>query len=336
MRAAVVQNLNLPLSVETVPDPEPTDHEVVIRVGRCGICGSDLHMTEDPMFGIKPGDVLGHEFAGEVMDCGRRVTGLKTGNLVSVIPLQSCGQCKSCLAGEFAWCAEMRLQGGGYGEYAVTAAAQCVPLPDSTSLADGAIIEPLAVALHGVRLSGFEAGDRVLVLGAGPIGLAVAFWARHLGAEAVVVQDINQHQEVRALSMGATGFVYDRDEPAAAGVRALGGLADIVFECVGIPGVIAQAIEQVRIKGTVVVLGLCTKPDTFVPFVALSKEVRLQTSAFFTQQEYHAALDVLSAGAVEPRQLVTDTIPLNQVPEVFESLRTRTHQCKVLISHESA
>ena len=336
MRAAVVQGMNRPLTVETLPDPQPAPHEVVIRVSRCGICGSDLHMTEDPMFGIQPGDILGHEFAGEVVESGRDVTEMKAGGLVSVIPLQGCGRCDSCLAGEPAWCSAMRLQGGGYGEYAVTTARQCVPLPSMTSLADGAIVEPLAVALHGVRLSGLKPGDRVLVLGAGPIGLAVAFWARRLGAQTVVVQDINLFQEARALSMGATGFVCDPEQPINAGVKALGGLADIVFECVGLPGVIAQAVEQVRVQGTLLLLGLCTKPDTFIPFLALSKEVRLQTSAFFTLPEYRMALDALNAGAAEPRHLVTDTIALDQVPHVFESLRKRTHQCKVLISHETS
>jgi len=336
MRAAVVQGLNRPLKVETLPDPVPDRHEVVIRVGRCGICGSDLHMTEDPLFGIRAGDILGHEFAGEIVERGSLVTGLNAGDFVSVIPLHGCGSCDSCLAGEPAWCSAMRLQGGGYGEYAVTAARQCVPLPPSTSLADGAIVEPLAVALHGVQLSGLKRGDRVLVLGAGPIGLAVAFWARRMGAQAVVVQDINLFQEARALSMGATGFVCDREQPVASGIKALGGLADIVFECVGLPGVIAQAVEQVRVKGTVLVLGLCTKPDTFIPFVALSKEVRLQTSAFFTLPEYRTALDALNAGAAEARHLVTDTISLDRVPEEFEALRQRTVQCKVLISHASS
>jgi len=304
-----------------------------VRVGRCGICGSDLHMTEDPAFGVQPGDILGHEFAGEIEQCGPGVSGLKRGDLVSVSPMQSCGHCPTCLAGEPAWCTELRLQGGGYGEYAVTAAWQCVPLPGALSLADGAIVEPLAVALHGVRLAGPAAGDRVLVLGAGPIGLAVAFWARRFGAEAVVVQDINAYQESRALSMGATGFVCDTEEPVEAGTNALGGPADIVFECVGLPGVIAQAIGQVRVKGTVLMLGLCTQPDTWVPFTALSKEVRLQTSAFFTLQEYRAALDALSAGAAEPRHLVSETVALDAVPETFEALRNRTGQCKVLIAH---
>ena len=332
MRAAVMQGLHAPLAVETLADPTPGDGEVIVRVGRCGICGSDLHMTEDPAFGRKAGDVLGHEFAGEVVALGKAVERLTLGDLVSVVPLASCGTCPTCIAGEPAWCEVMRLQGGGYAELAATHENQCVRLPRSASLADGAIVEPLAVALHGVMLAGLHPGDRILVLGAGPIGLGVAFWARKMGARAVAVQDLSTFQEERALAMGATHFVVDPTDPVGAAARALGGKADIVFECVGVPGLIAQAIEQVRIKGTVVVLGLCTRADSFVPFVALSKEVRIVTSAFFKRQEYEAALDALDAGAAEPRLLITDTVGLDQVPSTFEALKTRTHQCKVLIA----
>ena len=185
----------------------------MVKVGRCGICGSDLHMTEDPAFGRGAGDVLGHEFAGEVVALGKGAEGIALGDLVSVIPLASCGRCASCLAGEPAWCAHFGLQGGGYAEYALTRPNQCVTLPRSASLADGAIIEPLAVALHGVNMSGLKTGDRMLVLGAGPIGLAVAFWARRLGAGRVVVQDVVALQEERALAMGATAFVVDPRRP---------------------------------------------------------------------------------------------------------------------------
>lgn len=332
MKAAVFQGLHKPLLAESIPDPEPGDGEVVVRVGRCGICGSDLHMTEDAAYGIAPGAILGHEFAGEVVALGRGTEGLAAGDLVSVIPLRSCGRCETCLAGEPAWCANFGLQGGGYAEFALTRPNQCVKLPKTASLADGAIIEPLAVALHGVNLSGLRAGDKVLVLGAGPIGLAVAFWARRLGAGRVVVQDVAGFQRDRALAMGASDFVVDRDRPVEASDRALGGKADIVFECVGIPGLIAQAVEQVRVKGTILLLGLCTRPDTFNSFAMLSREIRLITSAFFKRQEYEAALDALNAGAVEPRMLVTDTIALDDVPTVFEGLKQRTHQCKVLIA----
>ena len=190
MKAVTFQALHAPLVFETLPDPTPDPGQVVVRVGRCGICGSDLHMTEDAAYGCKHGDVLGHEFAGEVVDLGREVEGLKAGDLVSVIPLRSCGRCEHCRKGEVQWCAEFGLQGGGYAEYALSRPNQCVKLPANLSLADGAIIEPLAVALHGVNLSGLKAGDKVLILGAGPIGLAVAFWAKRLGAGKVAVQDI--------------------------------------------------------------------------------------------------------------------------------------------------
>jgi (R,R)-butanediol dehydrogenase/meso-butanediol dehydrogenase/diacetyl reductase len=304
----------------------------VVKVGRCGICGSDLHMTEDAAYGCEHGDVLGHEFAGEVVALGSGAEGLKTGDLVSVIPLRSCGHCEHCRKGEVQWCEHFGLQGGGYAEYALTRPNQCIKLPTDLSFADGAIIEPLAVALHGVNLSGLQKGDKVLVLGAGPIGLAVAFWAKRMGAAKVAVQDIAEFQKARALEMGADAFVVDPADPVGGAERGLGGKADIVFECVGIPGLIAQAVSQVRPRGTILLLGLCTRPDTFNSFAMLSKEVRLVTSALFTVPEYQASLDALAEGAIEPRLLVTDTIALADTPEIFESLKHRTRQCKVLIA----
>lgn len=332
MKAVTFQKLHQPLKFEEIPDPTPGEGELVVKVGRCGICGSDLHMTEDPAYGCKHGDILGHEFAGEVVALGKGTTGHKAGDLVSVIPLMSCGACEPCVKGEVAWCRNFGLQGGGYAEYAVTRPNQCVPLPSDVSLADGAIIEPLAVALHGLNLSAMKTGDAVLVLGAGPIGLAVAFWAKRFGAAKVAVQDIARYQQTRALEMGADVFVVDPEDPVGSAEQGLGGKADVLFECVGVPGLIAQAVEQVKPRGTILLLGLCTKPDTFNSFAMLSKEVRLVTSAFFTRPEYIAALAALDSGAIEPRLLVTDTISLAETPGVFESLKRRSEQCKVLIA----
>jgi (R,R)-butanediol dehydrogenase / meso-butanediol dehydrogenase / diacetyl reductase len=332
MKAVTFQALHQPLALETLPDPLPGADELVVKVGRCGICGSDLHMSEDAAYGCQAGDVLGHEFAGEVVALGKDAGGFRMGDLVSVIPLVSCGHCEQCRRGTVQWCAQFGLQGGGYAEYAVTRPNQCVKLPQDLSLADGAIIEPLAVALHGVNLSGLKTGDRVLVLGAGPIGLAVAFWARRYGAARVAVQDIALHQQDRALAMGADVFVVDPADPVGSAERALGGKADIVFECVGVPGLIAQGVAQVRNDGTICLLGLCTRPDTLNTFAMLSKQVRLVTSAFFTRQEYEASLAALEQGAAQPRLLVTDTIPLTDVVDIFEGLKSRTSQCKVLIA----
>jgi (R,R)-butanediol dehydrogenase/meso-butanediol dehydrogenase/diacetyl reductase len=332
MRAAVMQGIRQPLSCTSVPDPKPAQGELVVKVARCGICGSDLHIAEDPAFGKGAGYILGHEFAGEVAAVGRGTQGVAVGDLVSVIPLQSCGHCPACVAGEVAWCGQFGLQGGGYAEYAVTRPNQCIKLPQALSLADGAIIEPLAVALHGIHMSGLKFGEKVLILGAGPIGLAVAFWARRAGASRVVMQDVANYQRARALAMGAHEFVVQPDDPVGSAERAISGKADIVYECVGIPGLIEQAVKQVRNRGTILLLGLCTRPDTFNSFAMLSKEIRLITSAFFTRGEYVEALRALEDGAAEPRALVTGTISLEETPEAFETLRRRTEHCKLLIA----
>jgi threonine dehydrogenase-like Zn-dependent dehydrogenase len=331
MKAAIFHALHEPLSIESVADPAPATDELVVRVARCGICGSDLHMTEEPAFGVTSGTVLGHEFAGEVVALGRGVGGFSLGDRVAIAPLRGCGRCPSCLAGEPAWCTQMLLQGGGYAEYAVATPRQCVKLPGTTASEDGALAEPLAVALHGVALSGLQPGARVLVMGAGPIGLGVAFWCRRLGATAVAVSDVADYAAGLAHDVGATAFMTVGDDPVATANKVLGGAPDIVFECVGRPGIIAQAIEHVGPRGTVVMLGLCTAQDGFVPFRAVSKEVRLVTSAFFTMREYQAALDVLDGGNISVKVLVTDTVALSAMPAAFEALRRRTRQCKVMV-----
>lgn len=332
MKAAVFKTLGKPLVVEDVTDPVPADDEVVVEVGRCGICGSDLHMTEDPVFGVPPGTVLGHEYAGEIVGTGAAVKSLRTGDRVSVSPLRGCGTCSTCLSGQPAWCERRQLDGGGYAQYSLATDRQCVKLPEGISLEDGALVEPLSVALHGVIVSKMKPGDRVLVIGAGPIGLGTAYWARRLGAHQVAVMDLNHYQEARAHEMGATAFFAKTGHPVATVNAALGGPPDIVFECVGKPGLIKQCLDHVRVHGTIVILGLCTAPDTFIPFEAVSKEVTIQTSAFFTSQEFLMSIDALESDQVSPHAMITNTVSLTDMPPVFEALRRRTTQCKVLVS----
>ncbi len=332
MKAAVFRGFDSPLAIEDRPEPRPADDEVLIEVARCGICGSDLHMTREPAFRTPIGAVLGHEFAGTVAELGRNAHGLEVGDRVAVAPVRGCGSCPSCLAGEPAWCRQMLLQGGGYAELAVAKDRQCMRLPVTTAIEDGALVEPLAIALHGVTLADLTPGSRVMVMGAGPIGLGVAYWARRLGATGVAVTDLTTLQADRAMEMGATVFVRADEDAVQAVSSALGGAPDVVFECVGRPGILSRAIEHVRPRGLIVMLGLCTAPDSFVPFQAVSKEVRIQTSAFFTLGEFRAALDALDGGRCAARAMVTATVSLSQMPATFEALRQRTSQCKVIVS----
>jgi threonine dehydrogenase-like Zn-dependent dehydrogenase len=337
MKAVLFDGVGLPLTVGERPVPEPAEDEVLLRIVACGICGSDLHMTEDPKtFGLKQYDVLGHEFAGEVIRCGGAVSELKPGERVAVAPMRGCGHCDSCRRGEPAWCADMRLIGGGYAEFTTVAARQCRILPDDLPTAEGALAEPVAVALHCVMRSGLKPGDRVLILGAGPIGLLVAFWARRHGARDVIVADINRHQEERAAAIGATGFALSGPGLADEFRVKAGGEPDIVFECVGKRGLLDFACRLVRTHGTVVGVGLCVGGDDWDPFAALSKEIRLIFAVFFNMAEFETALGALGPGRYRPQALISGRIGFSDVPETFEGLKRRTTQCKVLIAADAA
>jgi (R,R)-butanediol dehydrogenase/meso-butanediol dehydrogenase/diacetyl reductase len=334
VKAAIFDGVGRPLRIDDLALPEAAPDEVLLRVAACGICGSDLHITEDPVtFGVGQGTVLGHEFAGEVTSVGANVTGFEVGDRVAVAPMWGCGKCENCLKGEPAWCSQMRLIGGGYAEFTAVAARQCRLLPDDLPIEEGALAEPTSVGLHAIVRSGMKPGDKVLILGAGPIGLLVAFWARRMGASAVIVADVHRHQENGAAAIGATGFAISGPNLDADLKEMIGDPPDIVFECVGKKGLIDFSCRLVRTHGTVIGVGLCVGGDEWDPFAALSKEIQVVFAVFFTMAEFVTAIDTLAGpGRFRPQALITERIGFERIPDTFEALRRRTTQCKVLIT----
>jgi (R,R)-butanediol dehydrogenase/meso-butanediol dehydrogenase/diacetyl reductase len=336
VKAAVFNELNKPLVIGYVSDPVPGPFDVLIKVAASGVCGSDIHSTEDAAFGLLGGSILGHEYSGEVVRTGEKVTKVGVGDRVVVIPIVSCGECGPCKSGQPAWCTtSMRIDGGGFGEYVAVAEEQCVRMPDDMPFTDGALVEPLAVGLHAVKMSGLRPGARVLVMGAGPIGLAVTFWLRRLGAGVIAVTATSSWHEALAVEMGADVFIANADTPADDISVALGGPPEVVFECVGRPGMVQRGVEYVAPRGTVVLVGLCSSPDVFSPFLTVVKECRIQPSAFYDVQDFHTCLDVLASGGSSPRALITATVVLDDLPQHFERLRSRTKQCKTIIMYDS-
>jgi (R,R)-butanediol dehydrogenase/meso-butanediol dehydrogenase/diacetyl reductase len=333
MRAAVFKGVGKPLAVEQRPDPTPGEGEVVIKVCRCGICGTDVSMSDGSGQTFEVNSIIGHEFAGEVVAVGKGVETLRIGDPVAAMPFVGCGKCATCLAGRPNFCAQFRGMPGAFAEYTTTAERVAVKLPKTLSLADGALVEPLAVSLHGVALAGIKPGDKVLVIGAGPIGLGATFWAKELGAGAIAVTASSRQREALAMQMGADAFVLpdNPDEMPQAAMAALGGMPDIVIEAVGKPDLIARAVNCVRPAGTVMVLGFCSRPDSFIPAIAVWKEVRLLFGMTYSLGEFEHVARVLDRGAVETRAMVTDQIGLGALPDALEAMRHRTHQCKILV-----
>nr|WP_255397014.1 alcohol dehydrogenase catalytic domain-containing protein [Mycobacterium sp. E342] len=316
-----------------MPDPVPEAGRLVLEIGRCGICGTDLHMTSGEGETFPEGMVLGHEFAGEVVAKGADTDGFNEGDIVAALPVTGCGNCASCKAGDPAVCSAGFIgSAGGYGQYAIAKATAAIRLPASMSLEDGALVEPMAVGLHGATLAQLSPGAKVLVIGAGPIGIASTYWAKRLGAGKIVVAARSRRGEPYAIEMGADTFALTDENLDAAVTEGLGGPPDVIFECAGVPGVLAMAINIVRPRGTVIVLGNCMVPDTIFPAQAMFKQVRIQGSNIYSVGEFQVVADSFDAGHVEPRSMISDTWNYDELPTRFEELRSGSDQCKVMVN----
>lgn len=340
MKAAVFKEVGSPLVVENVEDPVPEATGLVMKVSYCGVCGTDLHATREGLTTACCGQVLGHEYVGEIVDVGKDAEGdWKVGDRVCALPFIACGKCLPCAAGHFFECQNKRTSGvdapGGFAEYVATGARETLRLPDSLELQSASLVEPLAVGIHAVRIADVKAGSRVLVIGAGPIGLTVALWARFFGARDVVVSELASSRSALAKKMGATSVI--QPDPAAGAedllaqyIAEAGGPPDVIFECVGAPGLLQQCIEIAPQRGKIIPVGVCEKPDAIMPFFGLVKELQIQFAIAYTKDDFETCLAMLAEGRIDVSPMITDIVSLDDLPDAFEALRTPSHQCKVL------
>lgn len=329
MRAVVVTGPRR-LAVESVPDPTPEPGQAVLRVAACGICGSDLHMHQAGF--LPAGAIMGHEFCGEVVEAAGE---LRAGERVCALPVLSCGGCERCRSGLGVYCTAQRPLGlgpapGAFAEYVAVAAHEAVRLPAGVDDAHGALVEPLAVALHAVDVARLAPGERCLVVGAGPIGLALVLWARQLGVREVIVSERAPGRRAMAERLGATRVVDPERDDLAATLPAEG--VDVAFEAVGAPGLIQQCIERVRFRGRVVVAGVCITPDSFHPAAAVLKEADLRFVLAYEKKDFQRTVELLERGSLRPAPMISECIGLADVPAAFEALATPSHQCKLLVT----
>ena len=245
-----------------------------------------------------------------------------------------CGHCRACLNGRPFECSKLACIGldipGGFAEYTKTGALETIKLPNSLAMESAALIEPLAVGLHAVRVSRLQAGQRVLILGAGPIGLAVTQWARFMGARDVVISEFAEQRRALADTMGANGVIDPEADLAEQFAAISGGLPDVIFECVGAPGLLQQCLEIAPRRAMIVPVGVCEQPDTILPFPALVKELSIRFSIAYTRDDFETVIALLAQGRIDGSAMVTDVVPLDEMPDAFEAMRSPSHQCKVL------
>jgi (R,R)-butanediol dehydrogenase/meso-butanediol dehydrogenase/diacetyl reductase len=321
--------------VADVAEPLAGPAEVVIEVGYCGICGSDLHASA-PEF--RKGVVMGHEFAGEIVEVGPQVSGWRTGERVSVNPNGVyCGTCTACLRGLHNLCPRIwdhvvgLARPGGMTRYVSVPSQTLHRLPDSVSTQRGAWAEPVAVALRTVRRSEISVGESAIVFGAGPIGLLVTQLLKTAGAAEIAVVEPNPVRASLALSCGATSAIDPGvqriqemfPDPLAAPSHA--------FECTGIPEVMNSAVAALAPRGRVTVTGLARSAPVYRPQDLLFKEIEIRGS-FIYDQEFDEAISLLARGVVDVDSLTTGVVGVVDGPAAFERMLNSTDTVKMLIA----
>lgn len=335
MKAAIFRGLRS-IEVTDVPVPSPGPGEVLLKVRYCGICGSDVDAYRTGMY--EPGIIIGHELAGEIVQVGEGVHGWEVGDRVTVNGVIPCGACWFCHHGRPSLCEDMAMTGitfhGAFAEFMVAPARGLYRLPDAVSDRQAALVDPLATALHAVRRSSLKPGDRVLILGGGPIGLLTLQCALVAGARAVYVSELSATRRDLAQRLGATAVFDPRETNLYVALDELteGRGPDIVFECAGVPTTLQDAMTLVRKGGQIMTVGICEEPVAadFMTTVLNELEIR---GAYCGYEEYPMALDYLAQGRVDVEPLISHVIALEEIVERgFEVLAAGEPQAvKVLV-----
>ena len=336
MRASVLRDGRM-VYRNDVPDPIPEAGQVLVGVRACGICGSDLHfaahgaqvleMTDRAAGGtggmhidLNHDIFMGHEFSAEILEAGPDTETHPPGTLVTSLPVLL-----STKGVEPIVYSNSTI--GGYSERMLLSAPLLLPIPNGLDFKHAALTEPMAVGLHAVNKSNISPGETALVLGCGPIGIAIVAALQSKGIETIVASDFSPKRRELATAMGAhqtldpaQGSPFDSVKPA------------VVFEAVGVPGIIDDVLLRARPGTRLVVAGVCMQPDTVHPFFAIAKEINVQFVLAYTPEEFGESLRALAEGDIDVSPLITGEVGLDAVGAAFDDLADPERHCKVLVT----
>jgi len=339
MRAAVMRHSQL--VVDTVPDPQPQDGEALVKTLACGICGSDLHALKHAdkvveaaresgapfSMDIQRDVIMGHEFCAEVLDFGPNTSAaVSRGDRVVSMPMVFRG-------GTIQAVGYSNDVPGGYGELMVLSAAMLLPVPNGLPTEHAALTEPMAVGMHAVAKARLEAYDASLVIGCGPVGLAVIAALKLRGVEPIVAADFSAKRRALAGRMGAHVVVDPAVRPAFEAYNEARNLRPaVIFECVGVPGILQQIMRSAPLGARVVVAGVCMEDDHIKPIFGINKELNVQFVLGYQPDEFANTLQAIAEGRIDVAPLVTGRVGIDGVPGAFEMLRHPDAHAKILVT----
>jgi 2-desacetyl-2-hydroxyethyl bacteriochlorophyllide A dehydrogenase len=319
VKAAVIKSVG-EVAIENVDDPTPQAGEVVVRVAACGLCGTDLHILQGEFAPSLP-IIPGHEFAGVVVASGPGVLDVSEGDRVAVDPSLYCNECHYCRLGRNNLCLRWGAIGvtvaGGAAEYVAVPAANCVRLPEQVDTADATLIEPLACAVRGYDVLRSQLGSRVLIYGAGTMGLMMLKLAQHVGAVSVDVVDLNPERLAVAARLGLSNAA-----PSAGEIEPAFGW-DLVIDATGNTAAIQDGIARVGPGGTFLQFGVAdyAARATIEPYRIYNKEITI-TGSMAVLHSYERAAELFAAGVLDPADFITDRLPLDRYADAIEAFRS--------------
>jgi threonine dehydrogenase-like Zn-dependent dehydrogenase len=340
MRAAIARAGRL--RVDDIADPVPGPGEALVAVKACGICGSDLHALHfgDQLveatrevgmpiaFDPEHDYVMGHEFAAEVVELGPDTQGapVAPGDLVCSLPVALTATGVEPVG------AYSNLYNGGYADLMRLTAAMCMRVPNGLDHRRAALTEPMSVGRHAVARAAVTPNESAIVLGAGPVGLAVVAELRRLGVETIVVSDYSPRRRSVAAAMGATETVDpSHDDPLDAWQRVDGRRSIVVFDAIGVPGTLSLAIKLAPPMARVCIVGSCMEVDTFRPLVPQAKQLTIVYSFGYDPFEFADTLRAIAEGEIDVAPMITGTCGVDGVPAAFDALGRPEEHVKVLV-----
>src|SRR5699024_7272983 len=323
----VILNKPEEFKLKNVDIPHPKSNEVIIKVERVGICGSDIHTYYDRHPFITLPIVLGHEFAGEIFSLGSEVTSLKVSDRVSVDPTLTCGECFNCTHGSPNICNNLELIGchqtGAFAEYVSVPVENVLPIPDDVSFEEVVLAEPLAVGVHACKKGRVKKNSTVCIVGAGTIGLMTAFAAKRLGAKKIVLLDIDEKKCDRAEQFGFKALVNKNVEPKEMLYDLFGESGpSTIFECVGIQDTAKFCIEGAAKGGRIVIAGVFENDITVPMSFVQDKELKILGALTYLREEFIDSLKWIGEGLIDTDSFITHTYPIEKVSEAFKLIES--------------
>jgi L-iditol 2-dehydrogenase len=329
---AIVMYKPRDLRLEDIEVPEPQDDEVLVKVLAVGICGSDIPRIN--VYGAYISPIIpGHEFAGEIVDLNGGADGFKVGDRVTVPPIIPCHKCKYCLMGEYSLCESYSYLGsrcnGAFAQYVAVKKRNLLKVPDNVENICAATTDPLANALHGLKLGGFEPGKNLCIYGAGPIGLYMIQAAREMGAGKIAAVDVNEKKLAVAMESGADVVFNGLDEDVAKQVYDyFGGGADLVADIAGSPIAQHNCILSTAKLGCTVIIGI-SHQGLVLSELAVDRIMRGQISVKgswnsysspFPGWEWTRSLELMEQRKINYKAVITHELPLKEIPSIFEQI----------------